>query len=271
MGDASYYFKQLAVQYDHYTGRSTYALILAFLKEEHIAIQADYRIHDNACGIGTASLALLASGRHAVPIEATDNSDDMIPCLRETIEQKGLSINAQLMDSVNLSFPDDHFDLSITNISITNFPNPEKALQEIYRTLRPGGTAVVSIWKRFAVADIIHQAQKHVKSDAKLMPIPKAEYMQDGHLEAKVQEAGFERTSTHVVDILVTGEDITGLRDFMVSPLTKIARAGWSEAECEQWPAAIDKFITEEQHANHGIKMSAWFVVGFKPTNASSN
>jgi SAM-dependent methyltransferase len=48
-------------------------------------------------------------------------------------------------DVLNMSFPDNSFDLIVSNDVLEHVPSPEKALQECVRVLRPGGTMLVTI------------------------------------------------------------------------------------------------------------------------------
>jgi phosphatidylethanolamine/phosphatidyl-N-methylethanolamine N-methyltransferase len=47
------------------------------------------------------------------------------------------------MDAENLEFPDDSFDVVMAQYVVTAVPNPEKALDEFARVLRPGGELII--------------------------------------------------------------------------------------------------------------------------------
>lgn len=170
------------------------------------------------------------------------------------------------MDSLNLKFADGTFTTSICNISVANFTEPPKALREVHRTLQRDGLAIVTVWKRFTVADLIHTAQRAVRPDAELMKIPKAELMQEGYLRDMMVGAGFEqdRVEQRVVSTTVTGEDVEGLREFMLGGFTAPAREDWTREEQEKWPCVINQAIEEEMAMHGGIKMDAWVVYARK-------
>jgi GT2 family glycosyltransferase/2-polyprenyl-3-methyl-5-hydroxy-6-metoxy-1,4-benzoquinol methylase len=61
--------------------------------------------------------------------------------------QKGMvkSDGVQCEDLQQLSFPDDHFDLVITQDVLEHVPEPGKALKEIQRVLKPGGYHIFTV------------------------------------------------------------------------------------------------------------------------------
>src|SRR6202035_1768046 len=48
-----------------------------------------------------------------------------------------------VMDAEKLEFPDDSFDVVMAQYVVTAVPNPEKALDEFARVLRPGGELII--------------------------------------------------------------------------------------------------------------------------------
>jgi SAM-dependent methyltransferase len=49
------------------------------------------------------------------------------------------------LDITELAFPDSHFDLLICEHVLEHIPNDRRALQELYRVLRPGGIALLQV------------------------------------------------------------------------------------------------------------------------------
>lgn len=170
------------------------------------------------------------------------------------------------MDSHELTFPDSTFTTSITNFSIANFQNPLKCLQEVRRTLKPDGLAIVATWKRFTVANLVHTAQQAVRPDAQLMKVPGAQFLMEGNLRDLVVKAGFPSEGVQAWNISTTlqGEAIAGLREFMLGDFTVSARAGWTDEEEAKWEGAIDSAMEEEKTKNGGIKMEAWIITAVK-------
>jgi 2-polyprenyl-3-methyl-5-hydroxy-6-metoxy-1,4-benzoquinol methylase len=54
------------------------------------------------------------------------------------------NLNYRIEDALNLSFPDNHFDLIISVDVIEHVGKPHRMLQEVARVLQPGGQAVIT-------------------------------------------------------------------------------------------------------------------------------
>jgi phosphatidylethanolamine/phosphatidyl-N-methylethanolamine N-methyltransferase len=74
-----------------------------------------------------------------------DLSEDMLRRARMKVEQRGLSHvkSLQVMDVCRLGFADQSFDAVAAQFLITLVPDPEGALDEFARVLRPGGEIVM--------------------------------------------------------------------------------------------------------------------------------
>jgi len=262
------YFKKLSTIYARQTGNSTYRLLEQILRKLQPSLTPSSVLHDNACGPGTATTAIISyTGFEPSLIEATDFSPAMIDVLSKEISAENWkNVRSSVMDSHELTFPDNTFTTSITNFSIFTFQDPLKCMQEVRRTLKPDGLAIVSTWKRFTVSNLIHTAQRAVRPDAQLMKVPRAEFMEEGYLRDLIAEAGFLSDKIQVWDIGTTiqGQDSVGVREFMLGDSTASARAGWTEEEQARWEGAIDSAIEEEKIRNGGIKMEAWIVTARK-------
>lgn len=189
----------------------------------------------------------------------------MVDAAQARIDGSGWrNVRASNQDSHALGFADETFTTSVSNINVSTYADPLACLKEMYRTLKPGGVAVVSMWKRFAAADLIHEAQRAVSAEDEPMKVPRAEFMREGYLEGFVRQAGFEEVRTEVVSALSEGEEVAGLREFMLGDFTKPVRAKWTEREQAEWPAAVERAVRNEVAKNGGIRFEAWVVTGRK-------
>jgi phosphatidylethanolamine/phosphatidyl-N-methylethanolamine N-methyltransferase len=95
-------------------------------------------------GVGTGlSLSDYGQGTRVVGI---DISEPMLEKARRRVETKGLArVEAlEVMDAEHLTVPDASFDVVVAQYVVTAIPNPERALDEFARVVRPGGEIIVT-------------------------------------------------------------------------------------------------------------------------------
>lgn len=94
---------------------------------------------------GTADFALEAERLKPDYIKGVDISEQMLSVGRKKIAARNLSgvITLHCGDSEDLQFEDNTFDAITVAFGVRNFEHLEKGLEEMYRVLRPGGTAVI--------------------------------------------------------------------------------------------------------------------------------
>ena len=98
---------------------------------------------------GTAELPLLMLSQkesaHIKSIIGLDLSENMLEVGCKKIKQRVQEEKIQLKqaDALSIPFPDHTFDVTTMAFGIRNTQNYIKALQEIYRTLKSGGKAII--------------------------------------------------------------------------------------------------------------------------------
>jgi phosphatidylethanolamine/phosphatidyl-N-methylethanolamine N-methyltransferase len=95
-------------------------------------------------GLGTGiSLPLYRKDCKLVGI---DLSPSMLEKARQRVKRHGLTqVEAiEVMDVEDLRFADESFDVVIAQYVVTAVPDPEQALDEFYRVLRPGGEIIIA-------------------------------------------------------------------------------------------------------------------------------
>ena len=95
-------------------------------------------------GVGTG-LALGYYPAHA-EVYGVDLSEDMLRRAQAKVDQRGFRHvkSLRVMDVTRLDFPDATFDAVTAQFLITLVPDPEAALTEFARVLRPGGEIVLA-------------------------------------------------------------------------------------------------------------------------------
>jgi ubiquinone/menaquinone biosynthesis C-methylase UbiE len=100
------------------------------------------KILDLGCGNGR--MLEFLKGKN-VDYIGVDNSEKLINIARD----KHPSINFQVADALNLTFPDNSFDKIISIAVLHHIPSDdfrEKFIKEAKRVLKPGGLLIITVW-----------------------------------------------------------------------------------------------------------------------------
>lgn len=88
-------------------------------------------------------------------VSGLDISHTFVGIARENARQAGVSVHFQQGDASSMPFAEGSFDLIVCQAAFKNFSRPGKAIDEMHRVLRDGGTAVVQdMWKDASDATI---------------------------------------------------------------------------------------------------------------------
>ena len=111
------------------------------------ALRPGERVLDVACGTGLVTLQAAAQVGTTGSVVGTDIADKMLTCARAMARQQGLpQLTFEHMDAEHVGFPDATFDAALCALGLMYVPTPMRALQEMYRVLKPGGRAVAAVW-----------------------------------------------------------------------------------------------------------------------------
>jgi ubiquinone/menaquinone biosynthesis C-methylase UbiE len=232
-------------------------------------------VHDNACGTGIVSRLLLANGNpQNITIHATDIDSAFISALSTRAETNGWPVQVSNQKMQTLSFGDEFFDVSVMNLGIFFSPNAGlDGAKEIYRTLKPGGTAVVNCWEDngwIVPSKVTHEKMR----PGKAFPLPTVEWSDGKHMKNIMVKAGFKEDDLRVERSEAWAElKRDGLRDWAEKMWAYMGGvAGWLETDEQTWHEALDIFIelllaqpgTEVEGDEVRIKGSQWVVVAKK-------
>ncbi len=184
-------------------GYAQIALKLAHLSKDAVIL-------DVACGPGT--LSRLAAP-HVRQVDAVDFSPEMITLFEAYIRGAGwANVQAKVADGQALPFPDNTFDAVFSMFGLMFFPNRVQGFKELYRTLKPGGIAIVSSW---APADqsplmrLMFQSMRAAnpaipQADTQILNLEKRDVFQ-----TEMEAAGFQniRIEKHIHGMEVTSVD----------------------------------------------------------------
>jgi ubiquinone/menaquinone biosynthesis C-methylase UbiE len=106
-----------------------------------VGLQPGERFLDVAAGTGGLSLP---AARLGAQVLATDWSPAMIERFETRVREEGLSGAAgRVMDCHALELPDDHFDVTGSQLGVMLVPDQPRALREMVRVTKPGGCVLV--------------------------------------------------------------------------------------------------------------------------------
>ena len=112
-----------------------------------VALTPGEQVLDVACGTGLVSLRAAQSVGPDGRVVGVDLASRMVDAAQERAREQRLS-NASFarMDAESLSFPDASFDVALCALGLMYVPDPEQAVGEMRRVLRPGGRLGLAVW-----------------------------------------------------------------------------------------------------------------------------
>jgi phosphatidylethanolamine/phosphatidyl-N-methylethanolamine N-methyltransferase len=116
-----------------------------FERGRQAAIAAAERIGGRVLEVGVGTGISLPDYARTTRLYGVDISEPMLRKARERVAELKLSNveGLSVMDAADLSFPDASFDVIVAQYVITTVPDPEAALDEFARVLKPGGEIVL--------------------------------------------------------------------------------------------------------------------------------
>lgn len=119
------------------------------------------RVLDMGCGVGSNASALQAPGRDVVGLDASEEALDRA-------RRTGLYRELIRSEAENIPLPDSSLDL-ILAADVLEHVDDERALREIHRTLRPGGSLLVTVpayqWLWNWNDDYSHHLRRYAKRE----------------------------------------------------------------------------------------------------------
>lgn len=116
-------------------------------------IPASGKILEVAPGPGYLAIELAKRGQYR--ITGLDISRTCVKIARENAARESVPVDFQLGNASAMPFTDGSFDFIVCRAAFKNFSEPEEALNEMFRVLRPGGRALIIDLRKDASMDDI--------------------------------------------------------------------------------------------------------------------
>jgi demethylmenaquinone methyltransferase/2-methoxy-6-polyprenyl-1,4-benzoquinol methylase len=139
-------FTKIAQRYELFNTVSSFGACKVWLAKlvDKVPVKKDTKVLDIAGGTGDVSFEL-ARKKHPASIVCSDLGPAMLEVARGHYlagDSCGVPVTFAVVDAQDILFEDASFDVVTVAYGIRNMPDREKALSEMYRVLKPGGTLV---------------------------------------------------------------------------------------------------------------------------------
>jgi ubiquinone/menaquinone biosynthesis C-methylase UbiE len=178
------------------------------------------KVLDIATGSGLAAFLSASLVGPEGEVIGTDLSDAMIQLARKRACAESLdNVKFLQMDAENLEFPSESFDVVLCALGLMLFPDPDKALSEMYRVLRRSGTIALCVLGRgskVALRAFIEPFIPHMPPPEKRGPST----FGFGHaevLEEALNKAGFSDTRSEQITHILTLDDLQDVWELVLS------------------------------------------------------
>lgn len=192
--------------YERYVGRWSRPVAQEFIS--WLTLKRNQRWVDVGCGTGALTMTILAA---AAPREVVgvDPSDGFISHARRQIQDPRATFRSG--DAQNLPIEDDAFDAAVSGLVLNFVPDPARAVSEMMRVTRSGGTIAAYIWDYAEGMQLMRYFW-----DAAVALNPAAQELDEGRrfplcrpatLLALFDDAGLEQTEVHTIEVPTVFDD----------------------------------------------------------------
>lgn len=242
------HFEEIALRYETTMGGLSRELSRHIIRGPAASISTDSVVLDNACGpaIVTEEILFAFPVSNTPPtIHAVDISPAMIGAARSkaALAAHADRIHLAVMPAEKLTFPDATFSHSITNLGIFFFADAAQGAREIFRTLKLGGVAFLTVFAAFPHLELVGRAQAAVRPDEPPFSIPiDPAWFETAHIEGLLRSAGFEDVTIGDTVGHYGAPNADGVADRLLSLFGAVFET-WSAEEKEAFEKELRRIV----------------------------
>jgi SAM-dependent methyltransferase len=189
--------------YEPYIGRWSRLVARDFVA--WLAMPPRCRWLDIGCGTGALTQTIL-TGAEPVEVTAIDPSEGFLATARKRVSDPRARFG--IGDAQKLSVDDASVDVAVSGLVLNFVPDSAKAIAEMRRAVRPGGTIALYVWdyagamqliRRFWDAAIALDPAARELDEAGRFPI-----CQPDRLVTLLQDGGLAKVEPHTIDVPTT-------------------------------------------------------------------
>jgi SAM-dependent methyltransferase len=111
------------------------------------ALQPGNEVLELACGAGRVGLQAAALVQPSGRVLCSDLAEPMVQAVKDRVSKASLaSVEARVLDAQDLTLDSEQFDLVLCRFGYMLMADPQRAIEESLRVLRPGGRLVLAVW-----------------------------------------------------------------------------------------------------------------------------
>lgn len=118
---------------------------------------ANQRLLEVGCGIG---IDLVRFARHGAVVTGVDLAEVAITLAKQNFAQCALPGDLRVMNGEELHFADNSFDVVYAHGVLQYTANAQQMVHELYRVLRPGGTAIFMVYNKYSWLNALSKLMK---------------------------------------------------------------------------------------------------------------
>ena len=230
-------------------------------------IKGGEKIIDIACGTGLVSFPAAELAGEKGFVMANDISDKMVATGAAIAKERNLSnISFLRMDAEELQVEDNSFDIALCALGLMYFPDPLKALKEMYRVLTPGGHGVVAVWgrrKNCGWAEVFEIVDRRVASEVCPLFFSLGN---EGALQQYMNAGGFKNLSIERINTILdysSAEEACGAA-FLGGPVALAYSKFSDEVKKEVFNEYIESIKTFKKADGYHVPGEFVVAIGFK-------